>query len=93
MNIFSGINVSKEAKEMKIQAYQSDIDTFNNLRQMLNDQIKNGEGEIKEEEIFSRMVQFANASINGEAPKNESKKVKKVSKNEVGENSAEESLQ
>jgi hypothetical protein len=61
LNIFDEVIVTKEAKEVTLKIYPSDYDKFVSIVKDINSNLK--EGEVKEEEVFSKMLNHALNSV------------------------------
>jgi hypothetical protein len=83
MSLFESLIVSKEAEKLELMAYPSDIQMFKQIVKRLNENLN--EGEIREEEVFSKLVHFANEQVgtklrNGEEKRGRKSLVKNISK-------------
>lgn len=68
--IFGDVIVTKEAKEVTLKIYPSDYERFQTVVKEINSNLK--EGEVREEEVFSKMLNHAlssHSSSNKTAPK------------------------
>lgn len=61
LNIFNEVIVTKEAKEFTLKIYPSDHDRFISIIKEINSNLK--EGEVREEEVFSKMLNHALGSV------------------------------
>lgn len=61
LNIFNEVIITKEAKEFTLKIYPSDYEKFAAIIKDINSSLK--EGEVKEEEVFSKMLNHALNSV------------------------------
>lgn len=86
--IFGDVVVTKEAKEVTLKIYPSDYEKFQAVVKEINSNLK--EGEVREEEVFSKMLNHAinshssgnkTASKRGRKPTPQSEKTKSTGSN------------